>query len=106
MSVADKTAQTSASPEDRSGSIRLVGARVHNLRDVSLSIPKDRVTAFVGVSGSGKSSVVFDTIAVEAQRQLYATFPPSSAINCPGTNCPMWTPSRTCLPLWWSTSGR
>ena len=55
--------------------IRIVGAREHNLKEVSLRIPKNRITVFVGVSGSGKSSLVFDTIAVEAQRQLYATFP-------------------------------
>ncbi|MEV6300186.1 excinuclease ABC subunit UvrA [Actinoplanes sp. NPDC051861] len=55
--------------------IRIAGARENNLKDVSLSIPKDRVTVFVGVSGSGKSSIVFDTVAVEAQRQLNATFP-------------------------------
>jgi excinuclease UvrABC ATPase subunit len=58
-----------------SGGIRVVGAREHNLKNVSLSIPKNRITVFVGVSGSGKSSLVFDTIAVEAQRQLNATFP-------------------------------
>jgi excinuclease UvrABC ATPase subunit len=56
-------------------SIRVVGARVNNLKDVSLDIPRDRITVFVGVSGSGKSSIVFDTVAVEAQRQLNATFP-------------------------------
>ncbi|QIS04488.1 ATP-binding cassette domain-containing protein [Nocardia brasiliensis] len=55
--------------------IRLLGASEHNLRDVSLDIPKNKITVFTGVSGSGKSSIVFDTIAVEAQRQLYATFP-------------------------------
>src|SRR5258708_15467598 len=55
--------------------IRVVGAREHNLKDVLVSIPKNQITVFVGVSGSGKSSLVFDTIAVEAQRQLYATFP-------------------------------
>jgi excinuclease ABC A subunit len=59
----------------RLDSIRVVGARENNLRDVSLDIPKDRITVFVGVSGSGKSSIVFDTVAVEAQRQLNATFP-------------------------------
>jgi excinuclease UvrABC ATPase subunit len=59
----------------RLDSIRVVGARENNLKDVSLEIPKDRITVFVGVSGSGKSSIVFDTIAVEAQRQLNATFP-------------------------------
>jgi excinuclease UvrABC ATPase subunit len=59
----------------RLDSIRVVGARENNLKDVSLDIPKDRITVFVGVSGSGKSSIVFDTVAVEAQRQLHATFP-------------------------------
>jgi excinuclease UvrABC ATPase subunit len=51
-------------------------SREHNLKGVTLGIPKNQITVFVGVSGSGKSSIVFDTIAVEAQRQLYATFPP------------------------------
>ncbi|WP_054812591.1 ATP-binding cassette domain-containing protein [Nocardia arizonensis] len=55
--------------------IRVLGAREHNLRNVSLEIPKNKITVFTGVSGSGKSSIVFDTIAVESQRQLYATFP-------------------------------
>jgi excinuclease ABC A subunit len=59
----------------RLDSIRVVGARENNLKDVSLDIPKNRITVFVGVSGSGKSSIVFDTVAVEAQRQLNATFP-------------------------------
>ncbi len=75
MSAAAKVRSTSASADDRSDSIRIVGAREHNLKDVSLSIPKNQITVFVGVSGSGKSSIVFDTIAVEAQRQLNATFP-------------------------------
>jgi excinuclease UvrABC ATPase subunit len=69
--------QTGASKDGTplAGDIRVVGAREHNLKGVSLSIPKNRITVFVGVSGSGKSSLVFDTIAVEAQRQLNATFP-------------------------------
>ncbi|MEU3654130.1 excinuclease ABC subunit UvrA [Streptomyces sp. NPDC032161] len=54
--------------------IVVTGARANNLRDVSLSIPKERITVFTGVSGSGKSSLVFGTIAVESQRQLNATF--------------------------------
>jgi len=56
------------------GNIEIRGARVHNLKDVSLSIPKGRIVAFTGVSGSGKSSLVFDTIYTEAQRQLIETF--------------------------------
>ena len=54
--------------------LKVTGARENNLRDVSLQIPKRAITAFVGVSGSGKSSLVFDTIAAEAQRQLNETF--------------------------------
>ncbi|MFG2026236.1 ATP-binding cassette domain-containing protein [Streptomyces sp. NPDC048825] len=54
--------------------IQVTGARENNLRDVTLRIPKGRLTVFTGVSGSGKSSVVFDTIAVESQRQLNETF--------------------------------
>jgi excinuclease UvrABC ATPase subunit len=50
------------------------GARENNLRNVSLRIPKRKITIFTGVSGSGKSSIVFDTIATEAQRQLYENF--------------------------------
>ncbi len=54
--------------------IRVVGARVNNLRDVSLEIPKRRLTVFTGVSGSGKSSLVFDTIAAESQRLINETY--------------------------------
>jgi excinuclease UvrABC ATPase subunit len=70
-----KTARIPAGAEDRRDAIGAVGAREHNLKEVPLSIPKDRITVFMGVSGSGKSSIVFDTIAVEAQRQLSVTFP-------------------------------
>jgi excinuclease UvrABC ATPase subunit len=56
------------------GQIRVVGARQHNLKDVSLTVPRRAITAFTGVSGSGKTSLVFDTIAAEAQRQLNETF--------------------------------
>ncbi|MBF6210105.1 excinuclease ABC subunit UvrA [Nocardia puris] len=57
--------------------IRVHGARVNNLRDVSIELPKRRLTVFTGVSGSGKSSLVFDTIAAESQRlinETYSTF--------------------------------
>ncbi len=57
--------------------IRVHGARENNLRDVSVEIPKRRLTVFTGVSGSGKSSLVFDTIAAESQRlinETYSTF--------------------------------
>ena len=54
--------------------IEIRGARENNLQDVTLRIPKRQITIFTGVSGSGKSSIVFDTIATEAQRQLYENF--------------------------------
>jgi len=52
----------------------VVGARENNLRDVSVEIPKRRLTVFTGVSGSGKSSLVFDTIAAESQRLINETY--------------------------------
>src|SRR5689334_24573016 len=57
--------------------IRVQGARENNLKDVSVELPKRRLTVFTGVSGSGKSSLVFDTIAAESRRlidETYSTF--------------------------------
>ncbi|MBX9393664.1 excinuclease ABC subunit UvrA [Streptomyces sp. TRM72054] len=62
---------------DAHGFIRVYGARENNLNDVDVAIPKHRLTVFTGVSGSGKSSLVFDTIAAESQRlinETYSTF--------------------------------
>ncbi|WP_205472328.1 excinuclease ABC subunit UvrA [Nocardioides sp. SYSU D00038] len=61
-------------PADSHDRIRVTGARVNNLKDVSLDIPKRRLTAFTGVSGSGKSSLVFGTIAAESQRLINETY--------------------------------
>ncbi len=54
--------------------IRVHGARVNNLKDISVEIPKRALTVFTGVSGSGKSSLVFDTIAAESQRLINETY--------------------------------
>ncbi|HEY0662147.1 MAG TPA: excinuclease ABC subunit UvrA [Lysobacter sp.] len=59
---------------DRHDLIRVHGARVNNLKDVSIGIPKRRLTVFTGVSGSGKSSLVFGTIAAESQRLINETY--------------------------------
>jgi len=76
MSKAKATnASRSALPEsDAHDLIRVHGARVNNLKDVSVVIPKRRLTAFTGVSGSGKSSLVFGTIAAESQRLINETY--------------------------------
>ncbi|GAA2213400.1 excinuclease ABC subunit UvrA [Nonomuraea monospora] len=59
---------------DSHGLIRVHGARENNLKDVSIEIPKRRLTVFTGVSGSGKSSLVFNTIAAESQRMINETY--------------------------------
>lgn len=55
--------------------IRIVNGYQNNLKNIDLEIPRDKITVFTGVSGSGKSSIVFDTIAQESQRQLNETYP-------------------------------
>ncbi|WP_405537212.1 ATP-binding cassette domain-containing protein [Streptomyces antimycoticus] len=79
MSMATDTDQRSPVPHvaDSHDLIRVHGARENNLKDVSIEIPKRRLTVFTGVSGSGKSSLVFTTIAAESQRlinETYSTF--------------------------------
>src|SRR4026208_460911 len=61
-------------PADSHGLIRVRGARENNLRDVNVDIPKRRLTVFTGVSGSGKSSLVFGTVAAESQRLINETY--------------------------------
>jgi len=76
MSMATKTDTQSPALHvaDSHDLIRVHGARVNNLKDVSIEIPKRRLTVFTGVSGSGKSSLVFGTIAAESQRLINETY--------------------------------
>jgi excinuclease UvrABC ATPase subunit len=78
VSTMARTSPTSAPfAADAHERIRVVGARENNLKDISVEIPKRRLTVFTGVSGSGKSSLVFDTIAAESRRlinETYSTF--------------------------------
>ena len=62
-------------PADTHDLIRVHGAREYNLRDVDVDLPKRRLTVFTGVSGSGKSSLVFDTVAAESRRMIDETYP-------------------------------
>ncbi|MBA4865608.1 excinuclease ABC subunit UvrA [Streptomyces sp. PSKA54] len=74
--MATRTDTQSPAPHaaDSHDLIRVHGARENNLKDVSVEIPKRRLTVFTGVSGSGKSSLVFDTIAAESQRLINETY--------------------------------
>src|SRR5260221_8743021 len=76
MSMATRTDTQSPAPHvaDSHDLIRVQGARVNNLKDVSFEIPKRRLTVFTGISGSGKSSLAFGTIAAESQRLINETY--------------------------------
>ena len=78
MSKAKKTKAKARPPASHAADshdlIRVHGARVNNLKDVSVELPKRRLTVFTGVSGSGKSSLVFSTIAAESQRLINETY--------------------------------
>src|SRR5512133_2778722 len=76
MSTATRTDTRVSAPQvaDTHDLIRVQGARVNNLKDVSVELPKRRLTVFTGVSGSGKSSLVFSTIAAESQRLINETY--------------------------------
>ncbi|UGT43154.1 excinuclease ABC subunit UvrA [Nocardia yamanashiensis] len=68
------TARKPSAPPERA--IRIRAARTNNLRGIDIEVPRNRLVVFVGVSGSGKSSLVFDTIAAEAGYQVNETYPP------------------------------
>src|SRR5437764_1120235 len=74
MATMTETQSPALHAADSHDLIRVHGARENNLRDISIEIPKRRLTVFTGVSGSGKSSLVFDTIAAESQRLINETY--------------------------------
>ncbi|MER6134170.1 excinuclease ABC subunit UvrA [Streptomyces sp. NPDC001815] len=74
MASRQKTQSPAPHAADSHDMIRVHGARENNLKDVSIEIPKRRLTVFTGVSGSGKSSLVFNTIAAESQRMINETY--------------------------------
>ncbi|MDV5143777.1 excinuclease ABC subunit UvrA [Streptomyces sp. SBC-4] len=76
MRQTPRTGKKAVAPHaaDQHDTIRVLGARENNLKDINIEIPKRRLTVFTGVSGSGKSSLVFDTIAAESQRLINETY--------------------------------
>ena len=74
MSMATESESPELHLADSHDLIRVHGARENNLKDISVELPKRRLTVFTGVSGSGKSSLVFATIAAESQRMINETY--------------------------------
>jgi len=68
------TTNSDIQPIDASERVEVIGARVHNLKNIDVSIPRDALTVITGLSGSGKSSLAFDTIFAEGQRRYIETF--------------------------------
>ena len=68
------TTNSNIQPVDTSEKVEVIGARVHNLKNIDVSIPRDALTVITGLSGSGKSSLAFDTIFAEGQRRYIETF--------------------------------
>ena len=68
------TTNSDIQPADASEKVEVIGARVHNLKNIDVSIPRDALTVITGLSGSGKSSLAFDTIFAEGQRRYIVTF--------------------------------
>ena len=76
MRTSDSTTTTAAAPDERTGFVRVRGAREHNLKNVDLDVPRDALVVFTGVSGSGKSSLAFGTLYAEAQRRYLESVSP------------------------------
>ncbi len=74
--------------------IKILGARVHNLKNVDLEIPRRKLVVVTGLSGSGKSSLAFDTIYAEGQRRYMETLSTYARQFVGRWSVPMWTRSR------------
>ena len=74
MSIAEETIQLTTRDKAREEVIEIFGAREHNLKDVNLTLPRNNLIVITGISGSGKSSLAFDTIYAEGQRRYMESF--------------------------------
>ena len=76
IAVADGIQWLSMEKKNNTNTIRIKGAREHNLKDISVVIPRDKLLVFTGVSGSGKSSLAFGTLYAETQRRYLESVSP------------------------------
>ena len=74
------TTYSDINPIEPTEKVEVIGARVHNLKNIDVSIPRDALTVITGLSGSGKSSLAFDTIFAEGQRRYIETFQPMRVV--------------------------
>ncbi len=74
MSIAEQTIEVKKPPKERAEVIEIFGAREHNLKNVNLTLPRNQLIVITGISGSGKSSLAFDTIYAEGQRRYMESF--------------------------------
>ena len=72
--MAQATKKKTAIPDNGEGWIEVIGAKEHNLKSIDLRIPREKLVVITGISGSGKSSLAFDTIYAEGQRRYLETF--------------------------------
>ena len=84
--------------EDRNNEIIIKGARANNLKNISLNVPKNALVVFTGVSGSGKTSLAFDTIFAEGQRRYVESLSSYARMFLGQMEKPDWTASTDCRP--------
>lgn len=100
MRMEEESSQDLEAVSHRVGSVRVRGAREHNLKNVPLEIPRDALVVFSGVSGSGKSSLAFGTLYAEAQRRYLESVHRTRGVSFTRLARRISTRSTACRPPW------